>query len=582
MKKVKYTWRQCIKNYQFHSVFLKNLLLIFLLILLPFTCILGLSTYSYDRIQKSEEKVYKEEMSVRISMDVESIFHEIRNKAIMLGSDTDVESFYRAESIEEDYFYDARRILESLALYKRSSDVVDSVYVYAPYSKVVISEGSRSKYEDFVDIECIDGWEDNGETFQIKYLSRKINGNKKESIVFYYTPNFSSTRNGVVIFNISLDKLKKALIYNEDVSVFIIGNEQLLYDSTMENNGIAIEDSKVFLEETEDVIASVTKLNICGLEVAVRINRQPLDNILKITKTYIVMFVGIVLLLSVLFAFYISRKIFDPFSEILKVIEDVPEMEGGNLLQNKDEVSYIMNSIYATVSRNKNIEEELLERIRLLKKAQAVALQSQINPHFINNTLESVNWMAIRQLGDKNNISEMLTSLSHLLRTSLEDFDTFVTLREEIAYVKKYLFIEQKRLGDNCDVVYEDLEEVEECKVIKMMLQPVVENAIEYGIKPYAKRGKLVISAVRNGEALSIQVQDSGLGISAEKVDEINHAIQKEVIKEDRHIGLSNVNQRIKLAFGDEYGIVMESKIGYGTRVTLNLPCLNDKNAIEI
>ena len=105
-----------------------------------------------------------------------------------------------------------------------------------------------------------------------------------------------------------------------------------------------------------------------------------------------------------------------------------------------------------------------------------------------------------------------------------------------------------------------------------MMLQPIVENAIEYGIRPYSKNGTVRISAIRNDDILSIIVQDSGLGISNEKVTEINSSIRKSVIKESSHIGLSNVHQRINLAFGDSYGIIVESKIGHGTKVILNLP----------
>ena len=571
MKSVKYGWKQCIKNYRFHSIFFKNLVLIFLLIILPFICVLGISYYSYGYIQKSEEKVYTEQIITRITMDVESIFREIQNKAIMLSFDSDVELFYRAESIEKDYFYDVHNILKFLALYNLSTDVIDGVYVYAPYSDVVISEKGRYEYKNFIDKECIDNWEDNGEMFQVKYLDRKAGGERKESVVFYYTTSYSSGRKGVAIINMSIDKLKKIFSYNEDVSLFIIGNGQLLYDSTMDSNGMMIENSSMFLEN-EDVIAKLNKLNVCDLEIAVQMNRLPLEKMLMNIRVYIITFIVIMVVISTLFALYISRKIFDPFREIMKALETIPEEREGKLLQNKDEVSYIMNSIYTTLSRKKNVEEELLERIQLLKKAQAVALQAQINPHFINNTLETINWMAIGELGEENVISEMIINLSQLMRMSLEDSDTFITLQDEIIYVKKYLYIQQKRLRNSFSVEFEGLEQHKNCKVIKMMLQPIVENAIEYGIRPYSKNGTVRISAIRNDDILSIIVHDSGLGISNEKVTEINSSIRKSVIKESSHIGLSNVHQRINLAFGDSYGIIVESKIGHGTKVILNLP----------
>lgn len=577
MKRVKYKWRQCIKNYRFHSIFLKNLTLIFILIVLPFICILGLSYYFYNHIQKSEEKIYKEELITRISMDVEGLFREIQNKAIMLSADFDVTNFYIAESIEKDYFYDVHNILKFLALYNLSTDVIDGVYVYAPYSKVVISEAGRYKYENFSDKMCIDSWDEEGEMFQIKYMDRKVAGVRKKTVAFYYTTNYSSGRKGVAIINMSLDKLEKVFAYNEGVSVYIVGNKQMIYDSTMENNGIIIDDSALLFDKTESVISSVKKLNVSDLELVIQIDRQSLDITLKSFRNYIIIFVGIMFMISILFALYVSRKIFDPFSEIMKALEESPVTEQGKMLQNKDEVSYIMNSIYATISKKQDVEEELLERIKLLKKAQSVALQAQINPHFINNTLETINWMAIGELGEENILSEMIINLSQLMRVSLEDSDTFVTLQDEIIYVKKYLYIQQKRLRNSFSVEFEGIEQYGNCKVIKMMLQPIVENAIEYGIVPYSRSGRLRISAIRNDDILSIIVQDSGLGISQEKVTEINNSIRKSVIKESSHIGLSNVHQRINLAFGDSYGIVVESRIGYGTKVTINLPYLNDR-----
>ena len=572
MKKVKYGWRQCIKNYRFHSIFLKNLVLIFLLIMLPFVCILGLSYYGYGHIQKSEERAYTEELITRISMDVENVFREIRNKAIMLSADSDVELFYLAESIDKDYFYDVHNILKFLALYNLTTDVIDGVYVYAPYSDVVISEAGRYEYERFSDMECVDGWEDNGEMFQTKYLERTVAGKKKETIAFYYTTNYTGSRKGVAILNLSLEKLDNVFSYNEDVSLYIWGNNQLLYNSTAKNSDMELLDREELLKTEDGVIVASEKIDICDIEIIVRINSKPLEDTLQNIRIYIITFVGIMLIISVLFALYISRKIFDPFSEIMKALEDIPEAEEGQLLQNKDEVSYIMDSIYATISRNKDVEEELLERIKLLKKTQAVALQSQINPHFINNTLQVVNWMATGCLGENNDISEMLSSLSQLLRISLEDTDTFVTLKEEIAYVQKYLYIQQKRLGNSFKVNFQIPKELEPCKVIKMMLQPIVENALDYGIRPYGGMGELTIRATRDCDTVCISVQDSGIGIMLERVEEINQSIRKATIKESNHIGLSNVNQRIKLAFGENYGIKLESQIGLGTTVSLRLP----------
>ena len=134
-------WIACIRNYRFHSIFFKNLILIFGLILLPMIFMLITSTYIYDQLRRSEEQAYTEKMVTRISTDVETVFKEVRDKAILLGADRDVELFYYADQIEDDMYYDVKNIFNFVSLYKISSEVIENVYVYAPNSSGIISPG---------------------------------------------------------------------------------------------------------------------------------------------------------------------------------------------------------------------------------------------------------------------------------------------------------------------------------------------------------------------------------------------------------------------------------------------------------
>ena len=121
-------------------------------------------------------------------------------------------------------------------------------------------------------------------------------------------------------------------------------------------------------------------------------------------------------------------------------------------------------------------------------------------------------------------------------------------------------------------MVWKIPEELLGVKIIKMVLQPILENAITYGIIPYENEGRIEITAERKKETVALTVADSGLGITSEQVEEINHSIQRNVIRESRHIGLSNVNQRIILAFGEEYGLCISSEVNRGTRVSVTFP----------
>ena len=578
-KKNKLGWLECIRNYRFNSIFLKNLKLIFCLLLLPFVLIMGITYYGYYWVQTSEERAYVDERSARIIMSVDNLLLGIRDQALQVSYDSDVGTFILAKNVTDDMFYDPQSIFHLTALYDNSGRVMESVYIYAPNSRAVISEAGRFGYDAFYDKVCIDGWKDNGKQYQIDYLNRTIlGGDRKETVSFYLTFKNISGVKGAVIFNMDINKLSKELDFGEDVELMIIDKEKILFDSRGGRNGEAIEDEQILIQASDKEIVVQKSLELDELEVVICIDSRQLYDKLAIIRNVMFALVVGMLLITILLAFYISQKIFDPISEILHTLEKEDYGMEERLLQNRNEVSFIKETIYANLSKTKNIEEELKERINLLKKAQAVALQSQINPHFLNNTLETIKWMVIDQMGRGNQISEILGCLSQLLRISLEDTDTFVTLKEEIEYVKKYLFIQQTRLDQTFDVIWEVPKELEKCRVIRMILQPLVENAIKYGIKPYEHKGVLKIQATRMmgentpQEYVCIMVEDSGFGLTQEEVDTINHSIRKEVIKESDHIGLSNVHQRVILAFGEECGVTIKSRIGEGTCVEVKLP----------
>ena len=139
-------------------------------------------------------------------------------------------------------------------------------------------------------------------------------------------------------------------------------------------------------------------------------------------------------------------------------------------------------------------------------------------------------------------------------------------------HCKYYLEIQQKRYEDKFEVIWKIPENVLECRIIRIILQPLVENAIYHGIKPLSEKGILVISGSMHGEEVELSVEDTGLGMTEEKLKNIRHNMDNDIIKESKHIGVTNVNQRIKLYFGEEYGVSIESKEGIGTKVTVHIP----------
>lgn len=222
------------------------------------------------------------------------------------------------------------------------------------------------------------------------------------------------------------------------------------------------------------------------------------------------------------------------------------------------------------------------------KQAEYLALQNQINPHFLYNTLEGIRSEALMEGVDS--IAEMTEALATFFRYTISNMEHLVTLEDELANIENYYYIQQFRFGDKLklNIQYAFRDEMDEMEVLqyrlpKLTLQPVVENSIFHGIERKVGKGHLVIRISATDSRLVIKVSDDGLGMEAEKVQELNEKLKSLSLddvnpKADKQggIAIQNVNNRIKLLFGEEYGIYVYSQKGAGTDVEISLPLVKD------
>lgn len=238
----------------------------------------------------------------------------------------------------------------------------------------------------------------------------------------------------------------------------------------------------------------------------------------------------------------------------------------------KNEVGLIINSIKEDKGKYFQIEAELQRRIEALNKAQVAALQAQINPHFINNMLEITNWTAISLIGRRNRVSEMIKVLSDLLTIGLDFENYLIPVEEELQHINVYSklitlgYEEQFRL--NLDMQ----PEIKNYKIIKLTLQPILENAVHHGITQDDAPIEVNIKGEILEEDILFTICDNGVGIEPEKLKTIqNDLLSGENFKKKR-IGLNNVNKRIRLVCGEKYGLTIESVLGEGTVVKMLIP----------
>ncbi len=233
-------------------------------------------------------------------------------------------------------------------------------------------------------------------------------------------------------------------------------------------------------------------------------------------------------------------------------------------------ISIIVVSLVWPVWITRPIEEQVKKEQKQLRKAEFDLLQAQINPHFLYNTLDAIVWSA--EAGNQKQVVSMVGSLSDFFRTSLNKGKEIVSIKEEIQHVKSYLEIQQIRYQDILTYDIKVSEEIYNYSIPKITIQPIVENALYHGIKNKRGGGSITIRGVSNGGFVILSIEDDGKGMSPERLEEVRKALDHGVNEDSAVYGLYNVNERIRLNFGEEYGISIDSTYDRGTEVIIKLP----------
>lgn len=279
-----------------------------------------------------------------------------------------------------------------------------------------------------------------------------------------------------------------------------------------------------------------------------------------------------ILILILFLSYYIPLSITRPIRKLSEVTDQVAK---GNLTVRSDvrsgvEVSMLSDSLNTMIDKiNELLEQVTKEQIRL-RKAEFELLQSQINPHFLYNTLDAIVWLA--EAGEQKKVVSMVGSLSEFFRTSLNQGKDIISIREELQHVRSYLEIQQVRYQDILEYEIHVPEEFHRYLIPKITIQPLVENALYHGIKNKRSPGKIEINAEKEKDYFMIRIEDNGIGISEERLQQVKDGIQYKIPTGKDIYGLYNVNERIRLNFGENFGIFIESIYGKGTVVSIILP----------
>ena len=228
------------------------------------------------------------------------------------------------------------------------------------------------------------------------------------------------------------------------------------------------------------------------------------------------------------------------------------------------------NRLNAMLNRMRGLMEGIRQKEKQKRRMELSFLQAQINPHFMYNTLFSIKCMVDMEKNEE--ASRMLVSFIQLLRSTLSNPNEFVMIREEFQVLRQYVEIQKFRYDDGFQVIFECDEGVEEKKIPKLLIQPLLENAIFHGVEFKKGEGLIIITARALDGGVAVTVEDNGMGIAPETIEKINRG---ERMGEKAHVGIVNVKERIQLNFGGNYGMKIESVQWEGTKIILNLPAID-------
>lgn len=398
------------------------------------------------------------------------------------------------------------------------------------------------------------------------------------------------TTQGVLLIDVRYDSLEQAMgevSIGEDGYLYLMSGDgeiichpkaQLIDAGLVQEDNLRVagyqEGSYQEKFDGEERITTVKSIGYTGWKaVGVTPVGSLTLNTLK-TRLFAVFIVLLFLLVLAMINAYISSRITDPIKELEKSVSklekgdlDTPVYVGGSY-----EIRHLGGSIQRMALRIKQLMRDIEQEHESKRKSEFDTLQSQINPHFLYNTLDIIVWMIENE--KKSDAVRVVTALARFFRISLSKGKSIITVKDELEHVRNYLMIQQMRFKNKFTYTIQAEDEVMELASLKLMLQPMVENAIYHGMEFMDGDGEIQIQVWREEDDLYLKVSDNGLGMTEDQVENLFKDGSHVPSKRGSGIGVRNVNERVHLYFGESYGVRIQSEPDEGTDVIIHLPAI--------
>lgn len=537
----------------------------------------------YRQIDKSTRQQilsYQKEIIQQSADDVQELVDQINvttRQLIAMSVSSDMYTNYNEKTPEErlNIVKNLQRVMQSIVF----SVTYHAVTYYVGTDNSVFSNMNSLRVEQL--LESVDR-EENGVPFEADYY----NHTDRVRVIPFLTNirnynRYNALRTiGIDLQYGDLENIFQGKYDPEEVEIFIINDAgKLIYylsESALsweETVGKKLSEEQIrYLEEYDRDKKEKMDHDIAGpgWRICAYIHLDAVTIDASAQNRMLLLILSLTLFFAFVFSWLVSKNITRPINDLIRKMRLIGQDSASSLpISTKNRDIMVLSESFDEMM----IQIEKLNRITVEKERERVstqlrALQAQINPHFLYNTLEDIRSIALEY--GVVSISEMAKALAKTFRYCISK-ENIVTVRDEIDHIRSYTQIQSFRYGDRLSIMYYIDETIMDCRMIKFILQPIIENAVSHGVEPKKGKGVVtVIGGVKNGE-IEFRIIDNGMGMDGKQLDGINADLEDKR-ETSNGIGLSNVNMRLKLYYGENYGIQVESRLGEGTQVTVRMP----------
>ena len=527
----------------------------------------------------------------QMNQNIDSYIDYMENIAYLISSNEDVQDYHFDEKIDNEGRY---RILNQFQTILDSRSDIRNVGIISKNGRMLINDGSKSVNQD-LDLNTQEWYataleKPNGPILTSSHVQHIISGERPWVITLsrgIRDRSGSGEKEGVFFIDLNYSAISglcdQSTVGTKGYAFILDAKGNIVYHPQQQQlyNELQTENISLIMDTDEDTVLtgtgndgklySISRSEKTGWTVVDCTNVKELLSKSRQAQSVYVLTAIILVIVALLFSRFMARSITLPIQKLRDSMKKVQEGDfsvSDVVVDSKNEIGSLTKSFDVMTHRIHELMEQNVHEQEEKRKSELKALQSQINPHFLYNTLDSIIWMAE---GKKNEEVVLMTaSLARLLRQSISNEDEVVPIANEVEYARGYLTIQKMRYKDKLEFQIEVDSSILYIPLIKLVLQPIIENAIYHGLKYKESKGLLIVKGfMKDGNAV-LQVIDDGVGMDEET---LAHIYDKHKVNyHSNGVGVYNVQKRLKLYYGEDYGITYTSELGKGTTATITIP----------